>query len=161
MPDMLVKLYDLEDNWNFVAEQKALGITIRKALGSEYGAVPEWVGEHFSIGWAGETERAMSNLPISCFVAVKENKLIGFGCYDTAALGYFGPLGVHKDFRKHGTGRALLLACLLDMKLKGYGYAIIGWTGILDFYTKAVGAVVIPDSSPGIWKTFVRPRPKE
>jgi ribosomal protein S18 acetylase RimI-like enzyme len=161
MPDMLVKLYDLDDDWSFIAEQKARGITIRKALGTEYRTIPAWAGEHFSEGWAGETEKAMSNNPITCFVAVKEKELVGFGCYDSAALGYFGPLGVCEDIRGQGTGKALLLACLLDMKLKGYGYAIIGWTGILDFYAKAVGAVEIPDSAPGIWKTMVWPKPKE
>jgi hypothetical protein len=49
----------------------------------------------------------------------------------------------------------LLLSCLLEMKLKGYGYAIIGWIGPQEFYEKTVGAVVIPDSTPGIWKDWL------
>jgi hypothetical protein len=52
-------------------------------------------------------------------------------------------------------GKALLLACLLDMKLAGYGYAIIGFIGPAEFYARAVGAVEIPDSSPSIWKTWL------
>jgi hypothetical protein len=47
------------------------------------------------------------------------------------------------------------MACLLDMKLKGYGYAVIGFVGPADFYRKAVGAVEIPDSTPGIWKGWL------
>ncbi len=36
-----------------------------------------------------------------------------------------------------------------------YGYAIIGWAGPQEFYEKAVGAVAIPDSTPGIWKDWL------
>lgn len=53
-------------------------------------------------------------------------------------------------------GKALLLAGLLDMKLKGYQYAVIGLTNLYEFYGKAVGAVVIPDSFPGFWAIRVR-----
>ena len=41
------------------------------------------------------------------------------------------------------------------MRLKGYGYAIIGWIGPGEFYRKTVGAVEIPDSTPGIWKDWL------
>ena len=68
----------------------------------------------------------MSNHPISCFVAVQNQQIIGFACYDATALGFFGPTGVIEESRGKGVGKALLLACMLDMKLKGYGYAIIG-----------------------------------
>jgi hypothetical protein len=43
----------------------------------------------------------------------------------------------------------------LSLKLKGYGYAIIGSVGPTDFYRKAVGAVEIPDLTPGIWKNWL------
>jgi hypothetical protein len=45
---------------------------------------------------------------------------------------------------------------MLDMKLKGYGYAIIGWVGPAAYYAKAMGAVGIPDSTPSVWKTWVK-----
>jgi len=44
-----------------------------------------------------------------------------------------------------------VLACPLDMRVKGYGYAIIGGAGSTEFYQRAVGATVIPDSVPGIY----------
>ena len=47
---------------------------------------------------------------------------------------------------------------MLDMKLKGYGYAIIGWVGPAAFYEKAVGAVMIPGSEPSVWKDWVHGR---
>lgn len=154
MVDMLVKLYDLKDDWSFLSGQEEAGITIRKPIGPEVYLIVDWVSEHFGDAWASEANIALSNTPRSCFVAIKEGKLIGFSCYDATALGYFGPLGVQESNRGLGTGKALLRACLLDMKLKGYGYAIIP-TDHIDFYGQAVGAIEIPDSSPGIFKTWL------
>jgi hypothetical protein len=156
MPDMLVKLYELRHDWSFLAEQEKIGVVIRKPIGPEKHVLVDWVRETFSDAWASETDIAMSNWPFSCFVAICEGEIIGFSCYDATALGFFGPIGVDESRRGKGTGKALLCACLLDMKLKGYGYAVIGAVGPAPFYEKAVGAVEIPDSSPGLWKTWLR-----
>jgi GNAT superfamily N-acetyltransferase len=156
MPDMLIKLYDLEDSWEFITKQKEQGITIRKPIGPEKHLIIDWVAEHFSPGWAAETDVAISNTPRSCFTAVKAAKFIGFACYDATALGYFGPIGVERSERGKGIGHALLRACLLDMKLKGYGYTIAGDVDAPEFYQKSVDAIEIPDSSPGIYKNRVK-----
>ncbi len=155
MPDMLIKLYEIEDDWRFLIEQKKLGITIRKPIGPEKHIIVNWVADQFGAGWASETDVAISNTPLSCFVAVKEAVLIGFACYDATGLGFFGPIGVEKSYRKRGTGKALMTACLLDMKLKGYGYAVVGAVEDTDYYKKTIGAWEIPHSSPGIYKTRV------
>lgn len=156
MPDMLVRLYDLENDWDFVAKQAALGVTIRKPIGPENALIVAWVREMFNASWASEVDVALHNRPVSCFVAVKDEALAGFACYDATALGFFGPTGVDVAQRGQGTGSALLMACLLDMKLKGYGYAIIGAAGPVDFYRKIVGAEVIPDSSPGMYRGLLK-----
>jgi predicted GNAT family acetyltransferase len=152
MTDMLVKLYEMPMDWSFLPEQAALGIEIRKPIGPEKHLIEDWVKEKFNDLWSSEVDRALSNTPVSCFIAVKAGRLIGFACYDATALGYFGPTGVEESQRGQGTGKALLTACLLDMRLKGYGYAVIGSVGPAEFYRKVVGAVEIPDSKPGIWK---------
>jgi GNAT superfamily N-acetyltransferase len=156
MADMLIKLYELEDHRPFLVEQKELGISLRKPLGPEKHGIISWVSDHFGAGWASETDAALCNTPATCFVAVKDANIIGFACYDATALGFFGPIGVDKSHRKKGTGKALMTACLLDMKLKGYGYAVVGAVKDTDYYKNAVGAIEIPDSSPGIYKTRVR-----
>ncbi len=152
MTDLLVKLYELNDDWAFLSEQANQGITIRKPLGPEKHFLVDWVRETFEAGWASEMDMALSNRPISCFVAIHNQTPIGFACYDATALGFLGPMGVDESYRGKGNGRALLLACLLDMKLKGYGYAVIGDVGPVAFYQKTVGAIEIPDSTPGIYK---------
>ena len=152
MADMLIKLYEIETQGSFEAEQKALGITLRKPIGPEKHAIIAWVSDHFGAGWASEADVALSNQPRTCFVAVKDAQIIGFACYDATALGYFGPIGVATPHRRKGTGKTLLNACLLDMKNRGYGYAVVGGVTDTDFYKHTVAAVEIPDSDPGIYR---------
>jgi hypothetical protein len=155
MHDMLAKLYNIADDWSFLQEQEKMGVIIRKPMGTEKHVTIEWVKENFQEAWASEVDRSLCHTPMTCFLAVQEKSIIGFSCYDSVALGVFGPTGVLPEFRCRGTGRALLMAALLDMKLKGYGYAIIGGVGPAEFYRKTVDAQDIPDSAPGIWKTWV------
>jgi hypothetical protein len=154
--DMLVKLYNIEDDWSFIKDQKKKGIAIKRAIGPEKSIVVNWAGDYFSEVWKNEADVSFSNNPISCFVAVRDARMIGFACYDTTKLGFFGPTGVAEECRGLGTGKALLMACMLDMKLKGYGYAAIGAVGPAKFYEKAVGAVIIPDSWPGVYADLLK-----
>ena len=156
MPDMLVKLYELGDDWQFIAEQHNHGIIIRKPIGPEKQLIVQWVANNFDAAWAGETDAAFANRPWSCFVAVKNETIIGFACYDATALGFFGPVGVGRLHRRKGTGTALLMACLLEMKLKGYGYAVIGAVKDTEFYKNTVGAIEIPGSTPGLYRSWIK-----
>ena len=156
MPDMLVKLYEVEQDWSFLAEQEAHGVTVRKPIGPEKHLVVDWVRATFSDTWASETDQAFANRPISCFIATADSRLVGFACYDATALGLFGPIGVEKDLRGRDIGSALLKACLLDMRLKGYAYAVIGSTKAFSFYEKVCGATVLPESEPSIWRGMLR-----
>lgn len=156
MSDMLVKLYEVKNDWSFLAQQEARGITIRKPIGPERFLIVDWVRAHFADAWASETDMALSNRPVTCFIALQGQELLGFACYDATMRGFFGPEGVAEPYRRRGIGRDLLLACLLDMKLQGYGYAIIGWAGPTDFYARTVGAVEIPGSAPGVFKAMLR-----
>jgi len=92
---------------------------------------------------------------LSCFIAVQDGKIIGFACYDVTAKGFFGPTGVTAEARGQGVGRALLLATLHGLAEMGYAYAIIGGAGPVDFYRKAVGAIEIEGSEPGIYRDWL------
>jgi GNAT superfamily N-acetyltransferase len=150
--DMLVKLYDLPDSRTLLERLAKAGISVRRALAPEKHKVTAWIRDNFSEGWVSETEVAFSRQPVSCFIAVKDGRITGFACHDATCRNFFGPTGVTPKARKSGIGTALLLACLEDMKLQGFGYAIIGGVGPADYYAKAVGAVLIEGSEIGVYR---------
>jgi GNAT superfamily N-acetyltransferase len=156
MPDMLVKLYTLPPLEPEIAALTAQGIMLRRAITPEKHLVVEWVQEHFSEYWKSECEVAFTRQPPSIWLATSDGKLVGFGCYETTARGFFGPTGVDESMRGRGVGRALLIACLHAMRDIGYGYAIIGGTGPVEFYERVVGAILIPDSAPGVYAGLLR-----
>src|SRR5258708_4842582 len=125
MTDLLVKLYTLPPLEEEIQTQAGKGIAIRRALPAEKHFIAPWVGKVFSSYWESECEAALSRMPTTCWIAIENKGVIGFGCYDTTAKGFFGPTGVDEGPRGRGTGRALLLACLHAMRWDGYGYAII------------------------------------
>lgn len=168
MTDMLVKLYILPEVASLSNTLNRKGFEIRRPHASEKHVLAEWVHQHFTDpSWAAGCEVALENRPVSCYIAVEKRQapilsrnpydlpdevLVGFACYDVASKGMFGPLGVHENYRRQGIGSALLLACLHAMKEEGYAYAVIGWVASEDFYANAVGATVIPNSEPGIFR---------
>ncbi|HHW12752.1 MAG TPA: GNAT family N-acetyltransferase [Firmicutes bacterium] len=155
MPDLLVKLYELPALAPLQERLLAAGIKLRHPLAFEKKAVVEWVNREFGAEWASECEVAFARQPISCFIAVQDGKIIGFACYDVTAKGFFGPTGVTAEARGQGVGRALLLAALHGLAEMGYAYAIIGGAGPVDFYRKAVGAIEIEGSEPGIYRDWL------
>lgn len=156
MPDMLVKLYGLPEMESVEQFEKRTGVTIRRAIGPEKHVVAEWVGERFRPSWVSECEVAFASSPVNCIIAVENGKLLGFACYDATTKGFFGPTGVDEQERGRGIGKMLFLYTLYLMRLDGYGYAVIGGAGPTEFYAKAAGATIIPDSSPGIYRGMLR-----
>lgn len=151
--DLLVRLYALSPA---NAEGAAREYEVRRAFAAEKGLVCRWIAQRFGDRWASESEAAFARLPISCFVAVAEEQIVGFACYDATTRGFFGPTGVAEEQRKRGVGRALLLATLRDMAGQGYAYAIIGGAGSAGFYTRELEAIEIPDSTPGFYRGMLR-----
>lgn len=156
MPDMLVKLYTLPEAGPLIAEQHAAGIEIRRALVPEKHLVLEWVRQSWSAAWASECEITFARQPVSCFIAVENNRLLGFSCYDATCKNFFGPIGVDPAQQGRKIGAALLVATLHAQAAEGYAYAIIGGVGPAEFYAKTVGAVLIDDSVPGIYRGMLR-----
>lgn len=149
--DMLVKLYDLPEKKDY-SDYANDEIEIKRPLTADKSAVVKFAGT-FGDRWACECETAFSRIPVSCFVAVKDKKVVGFACYDVTAPDYFGPTGVSSECRHKGIGTALLFKCLCAMAHNGYAYAIIGCVDAArDFYKKQVGAISIPNSFPGYYK---------
>ncbi len=155
MADLLVRLYDLPE-FEAEARVKAAGITVRRAIAPERYFILEWIRYHFHDLWAGEAALALSQLPVTLWVAERDGALLGFACHDTTARGFFGPTGVDEKARGQGIGEALLIATLKGMREAGYAYAVIGDPGPVEFYRKRLDALEIPGSEPGIYAGMLR-----
>lgn len=155
MTDLLVRLYDLPV---FAAEARvaADGIVVRRALAPEGHVVLEWIGHHFGRTWVSEAGKGLAQTPVTTWIAVRDRRLLGFACHDTTAKGFFGPTGVDEAVRGQGIGEALLIATLKGMREAGYGYAIIGDPGPVEFYRKRLDALEIPGSKPGVYAGMLR-----
>ncbi len=160
MHDMLVKLYAIPSLDDAVAVCAARGVTIRRALAPERPAILEWVRAHFASS-AAEVETAFAQIPVTCFIAVRDEAILGFACHDVTCRNFFGPEGVAADERGRGIGRALLLSALHAQRARGYAYAIIGGVGPAEFYEKAVAAIAIRGSTPGIYAGMLARRPPD
>ena len=150
MPDLLVNLLKLpprDDTQNFI---------LRRAQPFELTPIRNFVAENFSRTWADEISVGFARQPISVFVATIDRELAGFAGYECTRRGFFGPTGVIEAARGKGVGKALLLASLEALREMGYVYAIIGAAGPVRFYQKTVGAIIIPDSEPGIYTDLLK-----
>ncbi len=152
---MLVNLYQLPDTAPFYKRAEENGVRIVRALSPNKHTVLEFVNKEFGDGWTSETAASFTNSPISCYIAVKDHKVVGFANYDATAKGYFGPTGVLESERNQGIGAALLLKCLEAMREEGYGYAIIGSAGPEHFYTQCSGARVIENDTPNVYSRMI------
>lgn len=151
MIDMLVRLYELPDSTDVYAKVAAEGVTLRRARAFEKHTVAAFAREHFSPKWVSEVEVAMTRQPIACFIATRDQAILGFACHDTTQRGFFGPTGVSESARGLGLGKALLMRSLEALREIGYAYAIIGGVGPKEFYAKNCGAIEIPGSDPGTY----------
>ena len=146
MADMLVKLYPLPTAPGLEDALREKGIVIKKALGPDMSRIVAFTEENGHPGWADEIRICFTNHPASCYIAVKNKEIVGFGCYETTARGFFGPTLVKDTERRQGIGKALLLKCLESLRELGYAYAFIGWPAedAIHFYQEATGGMMIP-----------------
>ena len=130
MPDMLVKLYDLPPLQDATAPLERDGARIRRALVLEKPLVLAWIQAQWP-AWTVEVEAAFARLPVSCFLAQRDNDLLGFACYDGVCRNFFGPTAVIDSARGRGIGPA-------------------------EYYAKTVGAVLIEGTGTGIYAGRLR-----
>ena len=157
MPDMLVKLYDLPEDAQ-TARPRDESVQIRRAMAPDKFRVVEWVKEHSGLSAAGECDVCFARPAVSCFIATRGKKILGYACYDATAPDFFGPTRVLDEEQGGGIGKALLLRSLAAMRAEGYGYAIIGGSEeATPFYQKECGATPIPGSERGLYARMIKP----
>lgn len=154
--DLLVKLYTVEEDHSLLKKLADEGIEIKRALSPDKGRILQFIKANFTEGYENECDVCFANMPVSCFIAVKDHKMIGFACFEATAKNFFGPTAVLDEFHGKGIGKALLLRSLVAMRELGYGYAIVGWVDdALQFFLKTVDAQIIPDSFPGVYGRMI------
>ena len=156
MPDLLVNLLKLPPLKPALREFKEAKIVVRRAQPFDTTRVRSFIEDNFSVAWADEVSVGFASKPISVYIATCEHAIVGFAAYECTRKAFFGPTGVSEGLRGHGVGKALLLASLWGLRELGYVYGIIGRAGPIEYYEKAVGAIVIPDSDPGIYVDLLK-----
>ena len=106
MPDMLVKLYDLPEDAQTACPRDE-SVQIRRAMAPDKFRVVEWVKEHSGLSAAGECDVCFARPAVSCFIATRGKKILGYACYDATAPDFFGPTRVLDEEQGGGIGRAL------------------------------------------------------
>ena len=91
MKDMLLKLYDLPKEC-VEYEKLKKQIDFRRPLAAEKYLVNNWVNKNFGEGWKSEVDVSFSKSPISTYIAIKDQNIIGFSSYDSAYLNFLGPI---------------------------------------------------------------------
>lgn len=155
MPDLLVNLLTLPP-LPPAGELSAHDIVVRRPQPFELTPVRQFIEQNFSVAWADEISVGFANKPITVFIATREGRVIGFAGYECTRKAFFGPTGVAASQRGNGIGKALLIAALWGLRELGYVYGIIGHAGPVEFYQQTVGAIVIPDSDPGIYTDLLK-----
>lgn len=156
MPDLLVNLLKLPPPQPLLHESRENGIVVRRAQPFEITLVRQFIEKSFSVAWADEISVGFANKPITVFIATRDSRVVGFAGYECTRKAFFGPTGVAETERRHGVGKALLIAALWGLRELGYVYGIIGGAGPVEFYHAAVGATLIPDSEPGIYTDLLK-----
>lgn len=156
MPDMLVNLLNLPPLGPVMLEMNNANIIVRRAQPFEITQTLDFVEREFSVAWADEISVGFANKPVTVYVAIVDKEIIGFAAYECTRRSFFGPTGVVDSMQGRGIGKALLLASLWGLREMGYVYGIIGRVGPIGFYEKTVGAIVIPDSDPGIYTDLLK-----
>jgi GNAT superfamily N-acetyltransferase len=147
LPDLLVPLYDLP------AAPELNGLWVGRPLSHQAPSVLSFIRDNFSNGWKAEAGAAFGSVPPTIIVAANRasGELAGFCCWDCTAKGFLGPIGVHDGFRGKGVGKAVVIAVLHSMREAGYGYAVIGAAGPVEFFRRICDARIIEGSTPGIY----------
>jgi len=156
MTDLLVNLLKLPGLEPFLQEMVDVRVVIRRAQPFELTSVRSFIENNFSTAWADEVSVGFASKPVTVFIATLDREIVGFAAYECTRRSFFGPTGVIERARGRGVGKALLLACLWGLREMGYVYGVIGQAGPIEFYQKTIGAVVIPESDPGIYVDLLK-----
>ena len=151
--DLIVNLY--LDHLNKEINLKNNDIKIKRVLSPHSDKVISFIESTFTKGWASEAKAALYHNNPTCFIAVKDNDIIGFACYDATAKGYFGPIGVDSGY--NGLKLVSIYYCSIkamknDDMICNYRKRI--WQGLYRFI-KNLELIINQKNSIGVWSNVI------
>jgi len=123
-PDLIAKLYTLREDPELEASLERKGIRIKRVMAPDFSLVYAFIRDNFAPSWADEVYVAM--MKGVCHIAVKDGKILSFGCAGALAPDYAGPSGTIPEARGLGITLALCQRDLRYLKDQGFRYAIMG-----------------------------------
>ena len=108
------------------------------------------------MSWADEISVGFARQPVSVYIATIDREIAGFSAYECTRRGFFGPTRVVEAAQHRNIGKALLLAALWSLREMGACLRNHRRHAVHRFYQKTVGAIVIPDSDPGIYVDLLK-----
>ena len=124
--DMLLKLFRFKEDHSLYEKLEEQGIRIKCVMSCDITPVYEFIRDNFARAWADEALPSM--LEGGCYIAVKDKKILAFGCAEATGKNFFGPCGTLKEAQGLGLYRAIAQRAFRHLKEKGYRYAISGMT---------------------------------
>ncbi len=123
-PDLIAKLYTLREDPALEAALAEKGIRIKRVMPPDFTKVHAFIKENFAASWADEALAAM--MKGVCYVAVRDGKMLAFGCVGAIAPDYAGPGGTIPEARGLGINRAIVQKSFRYLKDQGFQYAVNG-----------------------------------
>ena len=144
--DLIAKLYTLREDPALEASLKEQGITIKRVIPPDFTIVYEFIRDNFAQDWADEAYAAMMHG--ACYVAVRDHKILAFGCVGSIAPDYAGPGGTIPEARGLGINTAIVQKSFRYMRDQGFLYAVNGSVSLPQRWIleKIVDVVVVEDS---------------
>jgi hypothetical protein len=145
-PDLIAKLYTLREDPTLEASLAEKGVRIKRVMPPDFTKVCEFIRDNFAPSWADEALAAM--MKGVCYVAVRDGKMLAFGCVGSIAPDYAGPGGTIPEARGMGINTALVQKSYRYLKDQGFQYAVNGSVSPAErrVIEKIVDVVAVEDS---------------
>ena len=145
-PDLIAKLYTLREDPALEASLAEKGIRIKRVMPPDFTKVYEFIRDNFALSWADEALAAMMHGV--CYVAVRDKKILSFGCVGAIAPDYAGPGGTIKEARGMGINTAIMQRSYRYLKEQGFQYAVNGSVSPIErkIVERIVDVVAVEDS---------------
>jgi ribosomal protein S18 acetylase RimI-like enzyme len=125
-PRIKVRRYEQRDRRAVlqIAGRSFEGVCLDENIENAFGKL----GDSWQIHKKSAVDYDLQNNPSSAFVAIMDNRIVGFVCnriYRSRSLGHVANLAVSTDYQSRGVGRALMLRTLEHFRNEGMKFARI------------------------------------